>query len=96
MEFKMTIAAIAITASSVFARPLPPTEIKTICLPNYSDSEGVAYAGNCDQARNNVRLNRPLLANGCAEDQIAITATKRNGNFNVEVNNCLPPNIVQL
>lgn len=96
MNFKLTIAAVALSASSAFALIGPGTQIKTICLGSSTDANGVQYAGNCDESANNKTLQKPLLPNGCAADQISVTAYGYQNKFNVEVTNCLPPNVAQL
>ena len=101
MKFQKTIAAFAVTASSAFALIGPgfgQPETKQLCLDAYEANDGALFAGKCDQTRNNERNGRELLSNGCAVDQIAITAVKKFGaeKFDLEVRSCLPPNIVQL
>jgi hypothetical protein len=98
MEFKKTIAAVAITVSSIstFARMPGPKETKNICLDVRQDAKGALYAGNCDQTRNNQTSGVELLANGCAQEQIALRASKYGEKFDIEVRSCLPPHIVQL
>jgi ribosomal protein S10 len=98
MKFNKTVTAIALTASStafgiIGPRPVPT---KTICLPAYESDQGALFAGSCDETRNNRDLNRPLLENGCAADQIAVTAFKYSRKWNIEVQQCMSPNIVQL
>jgi hypothetical protein len=99
---KKSIAALALSASSASAFGLlfepQNTEIKTICLGVYEDEQGVKYAGGCDEANNNGLLSKPLLSNGCAEGQIALTAKKwpNAERFDIEIASCLPPNVVQL
>lgn len=99
---KKTITALALSAasSSAFALMAPhnPEEIvtKTICLNVYQDSNGVSYADSCDASSNNEFYNSPLLANGCAQGQVALTATKINHKFNVSIKSCVPVNITQL
>jgi hypothetical protein len=98
MEFKKTIAAIAVTASSIssFALMPPPKATKNICLDVRQDAKGALYAGNCDQTRNNQTSGVELLANGCAVNQISLRATKYVEQFDINVRSCLPPNVVQL
>ena len=96
MEFKKTIAALAITASSAFALTAPPQETKVVCLTVHEDAKGVMYSGNCDESRNNKQEKLEILANGCAAEQISIRSTSFNGKFNVQISSCLPPNVVQL
>lgn len=95
---KKSIAALALTASSTsaFALGFPPSETKTICLDVYENEDGVKYAGGCDQAKNNATLEKPLLANGCAEGQVSLVAQKFSQNFDINVHSCMPPNVVQL
>lgn len=95
MNFK-TIAAVALSASSAFALIGPGSERKTFCLNSYTDANGVQYVGSCDESFNNVTLNKPLLANGCAEGQSALTAYGFNNQFSIEIGACMPPNVVQL
>lgn len=99
---KMTITALALSAasSSAFAlQALPlPTEIKTknVCLNVYQDSQGVSFAASCDSSKNNEIAQVTLLSNGCAEGQVALTATSINGKFDIFVKSCMRPNIAQL
>ncbi len=98
MNFKKTIAAVAITASSAFALTPPPTAKKTICLDARETNQGTLIAGDCDQAKNNVILKKTILDNGCAAGQISLQARSwgQPEKFNIEVHSCLPPNVVQL
>ena len=99
MEFKKTIVAFAITASSAFALIGPmPAEYKNLCLNVYDNANGVQYAGRCDETRNNEYSKLEILENGCAEGQISLTAMKVQGSerFDIEINSCLPPHVVQL
>ncbi len=98
MNFKTSIAAVALTvATSGFSLVGPVGEHKTICLSSYTDANGVQYAGSCDEAANNKELGLALQANGCAEGQVAVGAYSfGGGQFNVQVANCMPPNVVQL
>lgn len=97
MEFKKTVAALAITASSAFALMAPPEHTKTICLNAYEGADGSLYAGNCDEARNNETLQKELLENGCAKKQVSLTARKyQGGKYDIQVRNCLPPGVIQL
>ena len=96
MKFMKTIAAVAFTATSAFAL-VAPSDTKTICLNAWEDANGVLHAGNCDESRNNETLNKELLANGCAEDQISLISREvANAKYDIEIRNCLPPNVVQL
>lgn len=94
---KKTIAALALAASSAaIARPGPATEIKTICLKTSEATDGSAYAASCDSSANNKILRLPLLENGCAADQVALTSVKRGDRFSIEIYSCMPPGAVQL
>jgi len=99
MNNKKTIASIAFVASSAFALIGPgPAQSKKICLDLFEDASGNAIVGTCDQNKNNEILKKTILSNGCAKDQAAMTAYKGtpNSEFNVKINACLPPNVVQL
>ena len=100
MKINKSIAVLAMSASSAFALigPNPNLQKKTICLNVHENAKGVLFAGSCDESRNNKIQGLDLLANGCAADQVSVVATKFSANtkFNVQVNSCLPPNIVQL
>ncbi len=94
-----TISAFVLSASSAFALIGPrPMDTKTICFDVQTDKDGVMYAGTCDQADNNKNSGVKLLANGCAEEQISVTASKPKTvkQYNINVPKCLPPNVVQL
>ena len=99
---KKTITALALSAasSSAFALMAPqnPEEIvtKTICLNVYQDAKGVSYAASSDATVNNEFYKVALLENGCAEGQVALTATKINKKFDVSIKSCVPVNITQL
>ena len=99
MKLKKSITAMTLAASSsAFALMAPPVATKTICLNLYESMEGVFFTGTCDQAENNELKQRPLLANGCAKGQTAMTATKWDvdGDFRPNIYPCLPPNVAQL
>ncbi|RZA25960.1 MAG: hypothetical protein EOP10_05185 [Proteobacteria bacterium] len=112
MKRTVSAAALALSISTPsFALMLPPSATKTICLDSYESETGAKFAGNCDQAANNKELALPLLDNGCADGQIALTSVaypasfvqnspkqKKNTKlkFDIEINNCLPPNVAQL
>lgn len=97
MQFSKTIVAVAITASSAFALIGPGSEKKTICLSVQENAEGILYAGSCDESRNNKLQNLEILANGCAANQVSVSARKfPGGQYNVQVSSCLPPNVAQL
>lgn len=97
MNFKKTIAAVALSTSSAFALIGPPTQTKTYCLDLYEGQSGATYAGTCDQTANNKTLKKPLLENGCAVDQVALSAHRvAPGKFNIEIYACMPPGVVQL
>jgi hypothetical protein len=94
-----TISAFVLSASSAFALIGPgPLDTKTICLSAHEDKDGVVFAGSCDQARNNKTEKKDILANGCAEKQVAVTATKTRSakEWSVKVYDCMPPHVVQL
>lgn len=103
---KKTITALALTAASsaassaAFARPAPPVATKTYCLDTFEDARGALVAGTCDQSQNNIDLGLPVLSNGCAATQIALTANKFTSDpdapFSIVVRPCLPPNVAQL
>ena len=95
---KKTIAALALGASSssAFALMPPPIATKTICLAVAEDANGVQRATSCDASANNVTSGVPLLANGCAEDQVSLVALKFGNRYNINIASCLPPNVTQL
>src|SRR4051812_48736129 len=96
---KRTIAAFALTAASfAFSMPMPVESVKTICLGIHEDSEGAKWASACDSSENNKILKTPLLKNGCAEKQIALSSRKSKGakEFDINIYPCMPPNMVQL
>lgn len=94
---KKTIAALALTASSAaVAMPMPASESKIICLKTYESNDGSLDAAGCDSSRNNKTLGLPILENGCAADQVALTSVKRGERFTIEIGSCLPPHAVQL
>lgn len=76
---KKTIAALALTAASspAFALMAPVKATKILCLDAYENAQGAQVAGTCDQSANNAELGRAILTNGCAEDQIALSARDR-------------------
>jgi len=97
---KKSIASLAmlVSASSALSMPLPRNpnapepQVKTICINSYVDStDGSLTAATCDQSENNKVLQRKLLANGCAESQVAI---KTYGNVAIEA--CMPAGMIQL
>lgn len=99
MKVNKTVAALALSASSsAFALIAPPQDTKTICVSVYETADGVKYAGGCDEVRNNEAAGLPILENGCAANQIALTATRWSADlpYNIEIGSCLPPNVVQL
>ncbi len=87
-----------LSASSAWALIGPGAETKTICLDTRMDKDGIIFSGNCDQSRNNRIEKKDLLANGCAEDQNSVVATRHKGEkaYSVKVPVCLPPNVAQL
>jgi hypothetical protein len=96
MKKTISIAALAVSATTSFAFMAPPTETKTYCLNMYTDASG-AMAGSCDQTRNNVRSGVQLGENGCAADQIALSTSRwGDGEFPIQISPCLPPNVAQL
>jgi hypothetical protein len=109
---KRTLAALTLSvATPSFANFAPPAEIKTICLGVYESANGAQYAGSCDESKNNEITGAALLENGCAEGQIAVTASryespkgataqkgkaKEESKFDVQIKSCFAPNIAQL
>lgn len=96
MKKTITTLAMLASASSASALIAPPNgqepQLKTICLDVVAVSKDESLiAGSCDQAANNEYLRKPINANGCADDQVAI---KTYGD--VVVSSCLPPGAVQL
>jgi hypothetical protein len=94
-----TISAFVLSASSAFALVGPGRmDSKTLCVDVSEDNDGVFWGGTCDQSENNTKGNLKLLANGCAEGQISIVATKNKNakKYNIQIPQCLPPNVVQL
>jgi hypothetical protein len=79
---KSTIALGALAASLsasqanalVIDMPGAKWETKTICLQTEDKGDG-SLTSSCDQSENNAANNRPLLANGCAAGQVALTET---------------------
>jgi len=99
MKATKTIAVLSLAASSsAFALMLPPVKAKTVCLNTYETAQGSLHLGTCDEAKNNKTLDRPLLDNGCAEGQAAMTVQKweAQANFTPNISACLPPNVAQL
>lgn len=99
MKINTSIAAIALAASGTSSALVPaPLETKTICLSSYELNDGSILANSCNQAANNEELQLEILENGCAEGQIALTATRWNQDqpWSIEIGNCLPPNVAQL
>ncbi|MCB0393036.1 MAG: hypothetical protein KDD25_00670 [Bdellovibrionales bacterium] len=112
MSVKKTIAALAITAASsnAVAMRWPGSqdyENKTVCLSSYTDSNGLLYSGDCDNTANNVKFDKEILANGCAEKQSALATNRTRAVFpdgtkgewsewSLEVPSCPDPRIVQL
>lgn len=91
---KKTIAAIALMASSttVLAFAPPPTEpAKTVCIKAFSLQDGSKVGQDCDDSDNNMRLNRPIKASGCAAEQVAITTYDE-----LNIPKCMPAGAVQL
>ena len=94
---KKTIATAALTASSsLFTINGPNVITKNMCVNVYTSDNNVLYSGNCDETKNNEQLNRPILENGCAEDQTSIVAIKNGDKWEPQLRMCLSPNIVQL
>jgi len=96
MKKTITAAAALAASSSAFGLIGPVQESKTICLNTFVDENRLLYAGKCDEARNNIILDKPILKNGCAQGQVALTAIKLNGQWNPQIQYCLRPNVVQL
>ncbi len=99
MKGKKTVALLALTiSSSSFALRMQPIETKTVCLSSYELSDGSQRMGNCDESENNASLNKPVGENGCAENQVALTASKWRADqeFSPAIYSCLPHNITQL
>ncbi len=97
MTKTITSLALLASASSAMAMPMPrPTDapipkISTVCLSVGSyDADGALY-GYCDETNNNQRLSRPLLSNGCAQNQVKLSFEGES-----PIRACLPPGIVQL
>src|SRR5688572_17861812 len=97
---KKTVAAFALGASSslAFAEGFQAEEFKTYCLGVYENEQGVKYGETCDSSENNKTLGKAILANGCAEGQVSLTTHRFAGEtkFQIEIEACLPPNVVQL
>ena len=95
---KITVATLALSASASFAFIGPGAESKTYCLNKYEDANGAVMVGTCDESRNNEDLGRELNSQGCAEGQVAMTATKHahTQQFSPVISSCLPPNVAQL
>jgi hypothetical protein len=101
MKISKTIAALSLTASSSafgLMAPDQPVRTKTVCLNTYERADGSLELGTCDEAKNNRTERRPLLENGCAEGQAAMTVQKwaSQPGFTPQIAACLPPNVVQL
>lgn len=97
----ISIAALAIATASVsfaFRGPVPATESKTYCLKMMTSDDGATLAETCDQSGLNRRFRKPLLSNGCAANQIAVTTEKVGSvdTFPIQISSCLPPNVTQL
>ena len=69
-----------------------------MCLETRENKDGTLFAVPCDATRNNKIQKAKILANGCAEDQASIVASKPEGakEFNVKMPVCAPPNLAQL
>ena len=108
MKKTITAMAIAGASSTAFALQVPPTGVtpkaRTICLSTYTDSNDLLYVGSCDRARNNTILKREVLANGCAESQVAMKISEWvndkgqivSTSTSTKIAFCLRPNVAQL
>lgn len=100
MKKTITVAALALSASTSFAIIGPPTDMqtRTYCLNTYTSMDGGMMAGSCDETANNARRHAQLNENGCADSQISLQTSKRRheADYPIRVRACLPPNIVQL
>lgn len=97
---KKTIAALAILASASTSQALMPefdgleinkskqTE-RVICLSElYTENDGSKVLGACDESEANESYGAQLMANGCAEGQLAIQSVE------LKIESC--PTAVQL
>lgn len=99
MKINISIVAMALAVSGTsFGRIAQPLETKTLCLNSYELSDGSTLAGGCDASANNQVLGAVLLDNGCAEGQVALSASRWSSEdaWSIEIGSCLPPNVVQL
>lgn len=99
MKKTISLAALAISASSSFALIGPPSnnDVRMYCVSVYG-GQGSMVAGSCDETDNNRYYHREIMDNGCAEGQMAIYTSKsrRQMRYPIEINMCLPPNVAQL
>ncbi len=86
---KKSITAMALLASATSAHALVGPGTGPVPTPNVAcvavsyDADGSLHAADCDETRNNKRLGRKLLANGCAEDQARIVS------YDIEIPACM-------
>ncbi len=84
-------ATIAASQANALLKPSDDEfETVTYCLKTYGQ-EGAQYATYCDDSKNNDINNRPLNANGCSEDQVAIQSTRnvtQNEEFEIVIKQC--------
>jgi len=96
---KKTIAALAMIASTnaLAIAPPPPGESQpeptTVCFKvnTYKSESGKLMYAGCNETRNNIGLNRPILENGCAKGQVSLTVVGKS-----PISSCMPPGMVQL
>lgn len=99
---KMTIATLALSASTSFALvgPNPPGayDTKTYCLNKYEDAQGAVSVGTCDESQNNQIRGEAFNSQGCMGNQVAmhVSKPKRNKNYAINIQSCMPPNVAQL
>ncbi len=98
---KKTIAVLAMMASSnalAIVGPevpnQPEPQVSKVCFQISSfkiDGNKVLYSASCDETRNNESDKRPILANGCAKNQVSMTFEGAS-----PVESCHPPGFIQL
>lgn len=99
MKKSITVLALSAASTAATAFPIFPSsqvKFKTICLELYETAAGAKNASGCDAASNNASSHIPLLDNGCAENQVALTTRVVNGKADIKIASCLPPNVAQL
>ncbi len=85
--------AATLSAPSANALIMPSNDkFETIkyCLKTYG-SEGAKTVIYCDESENNAINKRPLMDNGCAEEQVAVNSTRnvtQGQEFPIQIEEC--------